>query len=50
MRYFVDHYVRSGADPLDWRVSPLRAASLAGVAPAFATIATACQGTWSAES
>ena len=35
MRYFVDHYVRSGADPLDWRVSPLRAASLAGVAPAL---------------
>ena len=35
MRYFVDHYVRSGADPLDWRVSPLRAVSLAGVAPAL---------------
>jgi acetyl esterase len=35
MRWFADHYLRSKDDAQDWRVSPLRAASLAGVAPAL---------------
>lgn len=35
MRWFVDHYVPDAKDRLDWRASPLRAASLAGVAPAL---------------
>lgn len=39
MRWFRDHYVRSSADILDWRVSPLRAESLADVAPAFVLLA-----------
>lgn len=39
MRWFRDHYVRSSADILDWRVSPLRAESLAGAAPAFVLFA-----------
>jgi acetyl esterase len=39
MRWFYDCYTRGGADPADWRISPLRAPSLAGVAPAF--VATA---------
>lgn len=34
MAYFLDCYLRGGADPGDWRVSPLRADDLAGVAPA----------------
>jgi acetyl esterase len=33
--WFIGNYVRSAADITDWRASPLRAASLAGVAPAF---------------
>lgn len=39
MRWFRDHYVRTIADIADWRVSPLQAETLAGVAPAF--VATA---------
>ncbi|HEY0125471.1 MAG TPA: alpha/beta hydrolase [Rhizobium sp.] len=35
MRWFRDHYVRTEADIADWRVSPLRAESVAGAAPAF---------------
>ena len=35
MRWFVDHYVPNRADRSDWRASPLRAPSLAGVAPAY---------------
>jgi len=35
MRYFLDHYVPNGSDRADWRASPLRAPTLAGVAPAF---------------
>ncbi|UDL90888.1 alpha/beta hydrolase [Mesorhizobium sp. PAMC28654] len=39
MAWFRDHYIRDLSDIQDWRVSPLRAASLAGVAPAFVAIA-----------
>ncbi|RVD30249.1 alpha/beta hydrolase, partial [Mesorhizobium sp. M4B.F.Ca.ET.019.03.1.1] len=39
MAWFRDHYVRSAADRSDWRVSPLKAESLAGAAPAFVAIA-----------
>ncbi|MDL2398714.1 alpha/beta hydrolase [Rhizobium mayense] len=39
MKWFRDHYVRTAADIVDWKVSPLRAESAAGAAPAF--IATA---------
>ena len=35
MRYFVDHYAPEAPQRLDWRASPLRAASLAGTPPAF---------------
>ena len=35
MRWFIDHYVAAPAQRVDWRASPLRAASLAGTAPAF---------------
>ena len=35
MRWFIDHYVPDRAQRADWRASPMRAASLAGVAPAF---------------
>lgn len=35
MKWFVDHYLPSAGDVADWRASPLRAASLAGVAPAM---------------
>lgn len=35
MQWFIDHYVRTPADRLDWRASPLRAGSLAGMPPAF---------------
>ncbi|MQB41282.1 alpha/beta hydrolase [Rhizobium sp. ICMP 5592] len=35
MKWFRDHYIRTEADIFDWRVSPLRADSVAGVAPAF---------------
>jgi acetyl esterase len=39
MRWFFDHYVRGEADAADWRLSPLRAPSLAGVAPALVVTA-----------
>ena len=39
MRWFYDHYARTPDDYEDWRMSPLRAASVAGVAPA--TVLTA---------
>ncbi len=35
MGYFIEHYLRDGRDELDWRASPLRAASLAGAPPGF---------------
>ncbi len=35
MHYFIDHYVPDARARLDWRASPLRAASLAGTAPAL---------------
>ena len=35
MRWFIDHYVADPAQKLDWRASPLRAPSLAGLPPAF---------------
>ena len=35
MKWFRAHYLRDTKDEQDWRASPLRAASLAGVAPAF---------------
>ena len=40
MKWFIDHYLRDPADGLDWRASPLRAASLAGTAPAFVLTAS----------
>lgn len=39
MVWFRDHYLRSPADAADWRASPIRAASLAGVAPAIVVTA-----------
>jgi acetyl esterase len=35
MRWFIAHYLRGKDDASDWRVSPLRAASLAGLPPAL---------------
>jgi acetyl esterase len=35
MRWFYDHYVPDSADRSDWRASPLRARSLAGLPPAL---------------
>jgi acetyl esterase len=35
MKWFIDHYVRGPRDLVDWRASPLRAADLAGTAPAL---------------
>ena len=35
MVWFIDHYLRDPTDAADWRASPLRAASLAGTAPAM---------------
>lgn len=35
MVWFRDHYLRSPDDARDWRASPVRAANLAGVAPAI---------------
>jgi acetyl esterase len=35
MDWFIDHYVPDAAQRADWRASPYRAASLAGVAPAY---------------
>jgi acetyl esterase len=39
MRWFIAHYLSGKQDALDWRVSPLRAPSLAGVAPALVVTA-----------
>jgi acetyl esterase len=39
MRWFFDHYVKTEADAADWRLSPLRTPSLAGVAPALVVTA-----------
>jgi acetyl esterase/lipase len=35
MRWFIDHYMRDGADERDWRASPLRTADLSGAAQAL---------------
>ena len=35
MDWFIDHYVPGHAERQDWRASPMRAASLAGVCPAY---------------
>ena len=35
MVWFRDHYLRRPGDANDWRASPIRAANLAGVAPAI---------------
>jgi acetyl esterase len=35
MHWFFSCYMRGGADPTDWRVSPLRAPDVSGVAPAL---------------
>jgi acetyl esterase len=39
MRWFIAHYLAGTHDGVDWRVSPLRAPSLAGVAPALVVTA-----------
>jgi acetyl esterase len=39
MSWFQQHYLRPPADAADWRASPIRAKSLAGVAPAIITAA-----------
>ena len=39
MEWFCGHYLADAAHGTDWRVSPLRAASLAGLAPAVVTTA-----------
>jgi len=39
MRWFIAHYLAGERDAVDWRVSPLRAPSLAGVAPALVVTA-----------
>jgi acetyl esterase len=39
IEWFVTHYLAEPGQATDWRVSPLRAASLAGVAPAVVTTA-----------
>ncbi|CAN7669412.1 alpha/beta hydrolase [Pararhizobium sp. LjRoot235] len=39
MTWFRDHYLPQAASRSDWRASPLGAASLAGVAPAFVVLA-----------
>lgn len=39
MRWFFGHYLRTPADADDWRVSPLRAPDLSGVAPAIVVTA-----------
>ena len=39
MEWFCGHYLEDKADGADWRVSPLRAKNLAGVAPAVVTTA-----------
>jgi acetyl esterase len=39
MHWFIDLYAPAGVDRLDWRLSPLRAASLAGTPPALVVTA-----------
>ncbi|WFU16594.1 alpha/beta hydrolase [Bradyrhizobium sp. CB3481] len=39
MEWFCDHYLEDRAHGTDWRVSPLRAKNLSGVAPAIVTTA-----------
>ena len=39
MQWFAGHYLADAKDGTDWRVSPLRAQSLAGLAPAVVTTA-----------
>ena len=39
MQWFQRHYLRSPDDAEDWRASPIRAPSLAGVAPAIVVTA-----------
>jgi acetyl esterase/lipase len=39
MVWFQQHYLRSPADAADWRASPIKAASFAGVAPAIVVTA-----------
>jgi len=39
MEWFCSHYLDNTADSADWRVSPLRAKNLAGLAPAIVTTA-----------
>ena len=39
MQWFQRHYLRSPADAEDWRASPIKAANLAGVAPAIVVTA-----------
>jgi acetyl esterase len=39
MEWFCGHYLANAADGTDWRVSPLRANNLAGLAPAVVTTA-----------
>ncbi len=39
MEWFQQHYLRSPADAADWRASPIKAASLEGVAPAIVVTA-----------
>jgi len=39
MRWFRQHYLRNAADAEDWRASPIKAASLKGVAPAIVVTA-----------
>jgi acetyl esterase len=39
MEWFCGHYLASTADGADWRASPLRAKTLAGLAPAIVTTA-----------
>jgi acetyl esterase len=40
MKWFIDHYMRDEADRIDWRAPPVRAASLAGTAPALVVTAS----------
>jgi acetyl esterase len=39
MVWFRNHYLRTPADAEDWRASPIKAASFAGVAPAIVVTA-----------
>lgn len=41
MKWFIDHYMRGPEDMIDWRASPIRAASVAGTAPALVLTAAA---------